>query len=105
MALWINPARRIQRISSIISFSFSNCCFCISSACLRNSASRLELFCSCRYAHFLSYGLKLAGKGLAAACKEDPGLLLGLNTYEGKCTYAAVAEALKLEYTDPATLL
>jgi len=51
----------------------------------------------------LPYGLKLAEKGLDA-CKDDPGLLLGLNTYGGKCTFAAVAEALELEYTDPAGL-
>jgi len=53
----------------------------------------------------LSYGLKLTTKGLATACKEDPGMMNGLNTYDGKCTFAAVAEALGLEYTDPATLI
>lgn len=53
----------------------------------------------------LSYGIKLTTKGLAAACKEDPGMMNGLNTYDGKCTFAAVAEALGLEYTDPATLI
>jgi len=53
----------------------------------------------------LGYGLTLTKKGLAAACKEDPGLMLGINTYDGRCTFAAVAEALDLEYTDPATLL
>ena len=52
----------------------------------------------------LPYGLKLTKKGLDA-CKDDPGLMLGLNTYDGKCTFAAVAEALHLEYVDPATLL
>ena len=29
----------------------------------------------------------------------------GLNCYDGKCTYAGVAEAFGLEYTDPAVLL
>ena len=53
----------------------------------------------------LPYGLQLTAKGLAAACKEDPGMMNGLNVYDGKCTFAAVAEALGLEYTDPATLL
>ena len=53
----------------------------------------------------LSYGLKLTQKGLAAACKEDHGLMLGLNTYDGKCTFAAVAEALHLDYVAPETLL
>ena len=53
----------------------------------------------------LPYGLLLTKKGLAAACRKDPGLMLGLNTYGGKCTFAAVAEALDLEYVDPAALL
>lgn len=53
----------------------------------------------------LPYGLRIAGLGLAKACAEDAGLLSGLNTYDGKCTFAAVAEALKLEYCDPAKAL
>ena len=53
----------------------------------------------------LPYGLKLTSMGLAEACKADAGLMNGLNTYAGKCTFAAVAEALDLEYTDPATLI
>ncbi len=53
----------------------------------------------------LSYGLDIANKGLAAACKDDPGLMSGLNTYAGKCTFEAVAEALELDFVDPATLL
>ncbi|MCI8914849.1 MAG: alanine dehydrogenase [Lawsonibacter sp.] len=52
----------------------------------------------------LSYGLELAAKGVAA-CKEDKGLLAGLNCYDGKCTFPGVAEALKLEYSDPAALI
>ncbi len=53
----------------------------------------------------LPYGLKLAERGIEAACREDPGLRLGLNTYAGKCTCPGVAEALELEYTDPGTLI
>ncbi len=53
----------------------------------------------------LPYGLEIANKGMAAAMADDPGLLSALNTYEGKCTFAAVAEALDLEYADPAELL
>jgi len=53
----------------------------------------------------LPYGLRLTKLGLTEACKADPGLMLGLNTYQGKCTFAAVAEALELEYTDPAGLI
>lgn len=52
----------------------------------------------------LSYGLELAAKGVAA-CKEDKGLLAGLNCFGGKCTFPGVAEALNLEYTDPAALI
>jgi len=39
------------------------------------------------------------------ACAADKGLLEGLNCYDGKCTYKGVAEALNLEYTDPAELI
>ena len=53
----------------------------------------------------LPYGLKLAGMGVEAACKADKGLMLGLNTYEGKLTFAGVAEAFGMEYTDPNTLM
>ncbi len=53
----------------------------------------------------LSYGLKLTKMGLVDACKADRHLLNGLNTYDGKCTFAAVAEALDLEYVDPRTLI
>ena len=53
----------------------------------------------------LPYGLKIAGKGVEAACAADKGLLEGLNCYDGKCTYKGVAEALNLEYVDPATLI
>lgn len=52
----------------------------------------------------LPYGLELAGKGVEA-CRADKGLLAGLNCYQGKCTFAGVAEALGLEYTDPERLL
>lgn len=53
----------------------------------------------------LAYGLKLTKMGLVDACKADRHLMNGLNTYDGKCTFAAVAEALDLEYVDPRTLL
>jgi alanine dehydrogenase len=49
----------------------------------------------------LSYGLKIADEGIEAAAKKDPGLMLGVNTYAGKLTYAGVAESLGMEYTDP----
>ena len=43
--------------------------------------------------------------GAEAALAEDKGLMEGLNCYAGKCTYPGVAEALGLEYVDPATLI
>lgn len=52
----------------------------------------------------LPYGLELAAKGVAA-CREDRGLLAGLNCCRGGCTFPGVAEALGLEYTDPEKLL
>ena len=53
----------------------------------------------------LPYGLQLANKGVEAACKADKGLMLGVNCYDGKCTFAGVAEAFGLEYVDPNTLM
>jgi len=48
----------------------------------------------------LPYAIELAEKGLEAL-KDDSALLKGLNTHEGKLTYAAVAEAFGLPYTPP----
>lgn len=52
----------------------------------------------------LPYALKIANMGAEAACKADPALMRGLNTYNGKLTFKAVAEAQGLEYTDPTTM-
>jgi alanine dehydrogenase len=41
----------------------------------------------------LPYALALANKGVVKAAQEDPGLLLGVNTYKGHITYEAVAES------------
>lgn len=51
----------------------------------------------------LPYILKLATKGMEAL-REDEGFLKGLNTYQGKMTCAAVAEALNIPYTNPTSL-
>ena len=53
----------------------------------------------------LPYGLRLANMGVEAACKADKGLMNGVNCYAGKCTFPGVAEALKLEYVAPETLM
>src|SRR4051794_22459770 len=45
----------------------------------------------------LPYTVALADKGWQQACREDRSLSFGLNTYDGKLTYAPVAEAHGLE--------
>ena len=52
----------------------------------------------------LPYAVKIANMGAEAACKADPALMKGLNTYKGFLTFEAVARAHGMEYTDPATL-
>ena len=47
----------------------------------------------------LPYVLRLAGKGAEEAMAADPGLVLGLNTYDGKVTYEAVADAFDMPFT------
>ena len=44
------------------------------------------------------YLLALVDHGVEAACKADPALMLGLNTYQGRCTHKAVAESLGYKY-------
>lgn len=53
----------------------------------------------------LPYVLRLANLGAEAACKADPALMKGLNTYNGHLTCKAVADAQGLPYTDPEALL
>lgn len=52
----------------------------------------------------LPYALKLAAKGIDAL-REDPALLMGLNTYQGKLTCPAVGEALGIPAVTPAQAL
>jgi alanine dehydrogenase len=52
----------------------------------------------------LPYGIKIAGGGIEASAKDDPGLMLGINTYAGKVTCRGVAESLGYEYADPSAL-
>jgi alanine dehydrogenase len=53
----------------------------------------------------LPFVLALADKGTVEALRSDPHLRAGLNVYEGKITYRAVAEALGLAYVDPLVAL
>ncbi len=52
----------------------------------------------------LPYALRIANMGAEAACKTDPALMKGLNTYNGHLTFRPVAEAQGLEYTNPEEL-
>jgi alanine dehydrogenase len=47
----------------------------------------------------IAYGIKLADLGVVEAAKRDRTLALGVNTFNGHCTYKAVSEALDLPYT------
>lgn len=47
----------------------------------------------------LPYIVKLANKGFAKAIATDQTLAKGVNTYQGKITYQAVAEAFDMPYT------
>ena len=47
----------------------------------------------------LPYGLKIANLGLEEAVRNDPGLRLGINCYNGHITCKEVAEAFNMEYT------
>jgi len=50
------------------------------------------------------YALRLAAKGIDAL-KDDPGFLLGLNTYKGKLTCPAAGEALGIDAIKPGDAL
>ena len=47
----------------------------------------------------IGYAKMMANLGLENAMRKDPGLMRGLNIYEGKCVNLNVAQSLGLEYT------
>jgi alanine dehydrogenase len=47
----------------------------------------------------IGFGVKLADLGVVEAVKRDRALAAGVNTFNGFCTYKAVAEAHDFEYT------
>ena len=53
----------------------------------------------------LPYAERLARLGPIPACKADPALASGINTFDGHLTYKAVADAFGLPYTPLDTLL
>jgi alanine dehydrogenase len=48
----------------------------------------------------LPYMIQLANKGWKQACKDNPGLLPGLNIVDGKVVHQGVSDAFGLEYTN-----
>ena len=48
----------------------------------------------------LKYGLKIASEGLEEACRRDPVMISGVNTYDGKLTCKNVAVSFNMDYTD-----
>ena len=53
----------------------------------------------------LPYALSLANKGFEQAIRDDEGLKEGVNVYQGKLTYEAVATSQNLEYTPLESLI
>jgi len=53
----------------------------------------------------LPYAMQLANKGWKKALKDNPALAKGLNACEGKVTYAGVADAFGMEYTEASKFL
>jgi alanine dehydrogenase len=53
----------------------------------------------------IPYAVRIAEQGLVPALRADRALLLGLNTYAGRVTCEPVAQAHRLDYTPPQTLL
>lgn len=53
----------------------------------------------------LPYAVRLADQGWQEALRADPSLAKGLNTHDGKVTYAGVAEAFGMEHHDVAEVL
>jgi alanine dehydrogenase len=49
----------------------------------------------------LPYVQRMADSGVEGAMKADPALMKGLNTYHGRLTNRAVAEALRMKYSEP----
>ena len=53
----------------------------------------------------LPYALQIASRGWKGMAKENPGFAKGINVTQGHLTYQAVADALKLPYTELTGLL
>jgi alanine dehydrogenase len=47
----------------------------------------------------IGYAERIAQSGIVAAVKASPALALGVNCWDGACTYQAVAEGVGVEYT------
>lgn len=68
--------------------------YCVTN--MPGAVSRTSTFALTNYT--LPYAIKLAADPIRAI-KEDPALALGVNCWDGACTYQPVADDLKLPYT------
>ncbi|MDD5011934.1 MAG: alanine dehydrogenase [Phycisphaerae bacterium] len=48
----------------------------------------------------LKYALEIANKGMEKALKDNPALQRGVNIFNGKCVHRAVAESLKMQFSE-----
>jgi alanine dehydrogenase len=46
----------------------------------------------------LAYGVRIADQGIIKSAQADRAILTGVNTYEGRVTHKAVAQAVGTEY-------
>lgn len=53
----------------------------------------------------LKWALRMANEGVAEVVKADPGFALGVNCWDGACTYKAVAEGVGVDFTPLADVL
>jgi alanine dehydrogenase len=47
----------------------------------------------------MKYAVEIADKGVERAIRENKALALGVNCWDGACTYEAVAEAVGIPFT------
>ncbi|MEM9190726.1 MAG: alanine dehydrogenase [Myxococcota bacterium] len=53
----------------------------------------------------LRYVMDIAKHGVVVAVRRDPALALGVNCWDGACTYKAVADGVGVDYTELSTIL
>ncbi|RDU65142.1 alanine dehydrogenase [Helicobacter sp. MIT 14-3879] len=53
----------------------------------------------------LSFGVSIANLGVKQAALQNEGVMEGINTFDGKCTYKGVSDAFNISYTNIKDLL